>query len=112
MKSEKEPGRYDYRLAFRSPYAFHLISLLFALISGIIAVTLPSEGFLLAPGVLGDKWGMLGFIVVLLVIEGINFIVASIAISRDKVLFWVVSAASAVVSAGILVKVASVAYFW
>lgn len=111
MKSEREP-RYDYRLAFRSPYAFHFIGLLFALISGIIALVLPADGFLLAPGILGDKWGFLGLILVLLVIEGINFIVASLAVSRDKVLFWVVSAASAVVSAGVLVKVASVAYFW
>lgn len=111
MKPEKE-NRYDYRLVFRSPYAFHGLALLFALSAAIMAVLLPADRFLLAPGVFGDKWGLLGLVAVLLVIEGVNFVVASLAVSRDKVLFWAVSAASAVTALGVLLKVASVAYFW
>jgi len=114
MKSEKETlfSKIDYRSIIHSPRIFLYIGGVLAIISAAIALMLPADRFVMASGVLGDKWGLLGIVVVLLVILLVNFIASALTAMRDKALFWIVSAASAAVSAGILMKVASVAYFW
>jgi len=114
MKPEKETllKKLDYRAIIHSPRLFLYIGGVLAAISGVVALLLPADRFVLASGVLGDKWGLLGIVVVLSVILVVNFIASALTAMRDKALFWIVSAASAVVSAGVLMKVASVAYFW
>ena len=113
MKFDKEALlKHDYLSIFRSPYISHYLGALFVAISAFIAISLPKDSFLIAPGILGNKWGLVGIIAVLLAVMAINFFASVIIFSRDKVLFWILSTTSAVVAFGVLVKVASVAYFW